>query len=132
MVLARYSYERRIRSDLVSSDRMIYELDTPITKEWYIGVQRLHRCYGPACVHQHPSGGVSIGYNRDGVSHRVEGPADIKTGFNRWDYFGRAHRVEGPAMIWFDPNREINGNSTTINWYVVHGIDVFQVYDQII
>jgi hypothetical protein len=53
-----------------------------------------------------------IYYNKDGLRHRVAGPAYIdRFGYQGWWYNGKKHRVDGPAEI--NPYRE-----NQCSWYI--------------
>ena len=52
---------------------------------------------------------------RDYQIHRLNGPADISSGFCAWWVNNDLHRLDGPARIWSDGTHEfwINGHQVT-------------------
>jgi hypothetical protein len=43
-------------------------------------------------------------FYKNGVYHRIDGPAEINQLFTEWHYNGLLHRDNGPAIIWNDNN----------------------------
>lgn len=122
--------------------RTIYMLDTPLQQEWYMGVGRLHRTGGPASIDYRSTkyypNGVRVRQIQacewvcDGMNHRIEGPAEKHTGYDAWWYMGCVHNANGPAQVWYDPERETNGNSKEIYSWILFAIELTDFYEEFI
>lgn len=71
-----------------------------------------HREDGPAV--EYHDGSKKFWY-RNGLLHRVDGPAYTSLNVSEWYQFGEPHRLDGPAVIWENDEKHwwVNGTQVT-------------------